>query len=439
MSDTEHPGQGTAGQRPFVFFHIGDLHLTAAAPHEPEALCRRRKRVEADLDAMLADIAALDEHSYDFVYLPGDLAENGLPDEYAVLAAALARQPHVAVRLVPGDHDRALGNVDAFAAFRDGLKGRQRQADPKQNQRVLLALTGNPPAPAVDHIMQFFFREKHRGVTCLFVDMVSAGHGQKGVGLDFRLGEDQFAWLEEKCLKATRHGKPCVVFQHCYPADMRDPDDAAANLAGLYWSTGVRLVEMGHTHYNELAPDGRTLYATARSVGQNEDGPAGFAVAAVDGAAVSWRFKPLQQTWPFALITSPADRRLATEALVIDDGRLTVRAVVFSDEKSLKHPCQCRLDDGPWTDMEPAGASFYEGSVAWAPGARQVSVRARGNNWEFGSDLVDTDTIELAALDLRPAICPKRPGSDEQALKTPWPIRDIRGDQLGPNKQGRKW
>lgn len=439
MSDTEHSDRGTAGKRPFVFFHIGDLHLTAPPLPDSPTLRARQERIVADLDAMLADIASLDEHSYDFVYLPGDLAENGLPGEYSLLAAALARQPHVPIRFVPGDHDRALGNVDAFTAFRAGLTAHQKQGDPKHNQRVLRALTGDPPAPDFERITQFFHREKHQGVTCLFVDMVTAGYGRKGVGLDFRLGEDQFAWLEEKCLKAMQRGKPCVVFQHCYPADMRDPDDAAANLAGLYWSTGVCLVEMGHTHYNELAPDGRTLYATARSVGQNEDGPVGFAVAAVDGAAVSWRFKPLQQTWPFVLITSPADRRLATAAPEVDDGRLTVRASVFSDDRYLHHACQCRVDDGPWTDMWPVGASFHEGSVAWVPGARRVSVRARGNLWHFGSDLVDVDTIEPAGLDFRPATSPKKPGSDEQASKEPWPNHGIRGDQLGPNKQGRKW
>ena len=439
MSDTHHPNRGTAGQRPFVFFHIGDLHLTTPPAANVPTLRARQKRVVDDLDAMLADIAALDARSFDFVYLPGDLAENGLPGEYALLAAALARQPDVPVRFVPGDHDRALGDTDAFADFRAGLTGRHKQGGPKHDRHVLRPLAGDPPAPGTASITQFFFREEHPGVACLFVDMVTAGYGQKGVGLDFRLGEDQFAWLERKCLKAMRHKKPCVVFQHCYPADMRDPDDAAANLAGLYWSSGVRLIEMGHTHYNELAPDGRTLYATARSVGQNEDGPVGFAVAAVDGAAVSWRFKPLQQTWPFVLITSPADRRLATAAAEIDDGRLTVRAFVFSDEGYLDRACQCRVDDGPWTDMWPVGPSFYEGSVAWAPGARRVSVRARGNPWHFGSDLVDVDTVEPAGSDFEPASSPKKPGSDAQASKDPWPNHGIRGDQLGPNKQGRKW
>ena len=40
------------------------------------------------------------------LYRSGDLAENGWACEYAILADALARHPHLPVRLIPGDHDR---------------------------------------------------------------------------------------------------------------------------------------------------------------------------------------------------------------------------------------------------------------------------------------------------------------------------------------------
>jgi hypothetical protein len=69
---------------------------------------------------------------------------------------------------------------------------------------------------------------------------------------------------------------------------------------------------MGHTHYNELANDGCTIFATTRSTGQIEEGPVGFSLMAVDRGVLSWRFKPLDAAWPFVLITSPADRRLIT-------------------------------------------------------------------------------------------------------------------------------
>src|SRR5258707_15224178 len=94
-----------------------------------------------------------------------------------------------------------------------------------------------------------------------------------------------------------------------YSADMRESAEQMRNLYTRHW---VAAVDMGHTHYNELANDGRTIYAATRSTGQIEEGPVGFSVMAVDRGVVSWRFKPLDTAWPFVLITSPADRRLVT-------------------------------------------------------------------------------------------------------------------------------
>ena len=67
----------------------------------------------------------------------------------------------------------------------------------------------------------------------------------------------------------------------------------------------VALVDMGHTHYNELANDGRTIFAATRSTGQIEEGPVGYSVATIDGGVVSWRFKPLDDPFPFVMITAP--------------------------------------------------------------------------------------------------------------------------------------
>lgn len=46
-------------------------------------------------------------------------------------------------------------------------------------------------------------------------------------------------------------------------------------VANLVHRSRVRLVEMDHTHYNELSNDGRIVYAATRSTGQIEEGPVG--------------------------------------------------------------------------------------------------------------------------------------------------------------------
>lgn len=439
MSDTEHPGRGMAGQRPFVFFHIGDLHLTKSQAGDPATVRRRNKRIRLDLKRILHDIAQLDPGCFDFVYLPGDIAQNGLAAEYRILTSLLRQHKTMPLRLIPGDHDRQFGRMVDFAAFRAKLRFPQRQGRPVWN--LLADLPRGPRRrPAMKMVKQYYYAQTYRGVHCLFLDMVSAGFGRKGFGLDFRLGDRQLRWLTDELALVKAAGIPAAVFAHAYPDDIRDAyPTAAQQLAGLFWDAGVRLVEMGHTHYNELGFDGRTVYAAARSVGQNEDGPVGHAVAAIDGDAVSWRFKPLQNTWPFVLITSPADRRLATAPSKVVGGMLLVRAVALADRGRAGLRCDYRVDTGPWRPMVLVdGICTFQSVAPWPAGSRSLSVRARILG-QSGFDAVDVDTIEPAGLTVAVPSFPARPGSDAQAIPGPWPVKGIRGDQLGPNRTGRQW
>ncbi len=408
---------------PFLFLHVGDQHLT-----------RRDAHNHRDLAAIFAQIARLPAGSFDLVYLPGDIAENGQADEYALFAEILDEHAHLPVHLIPGDHDRQYGAMDAFAAF-------QHRATGGRCPPVINALdqppTGPEGRPPLREIPQYYFARDFGAARCLFVDMISAGYGQKGKGLDFRLGPFQKAWLAEEAVRAAREGKTCAVFMHSYPEDLEKKE--AAEIAGLFWSAGVRLVEMGHTHYNELGHDGRTTYAAARSVGQNEDGSVGYAVGAIDGGEVSWRFRALDRTAPFVLITCPVDRRLATRSVHADaNGLLTVRAMVLSDKPP--RLCRCSVDDGPWITMTEAGRpGLYSASVPWPPGSQRLAVEAIHPDWPgYGPDFIDRDVIEPAG-----PVFPKpeksvRPGSDSCSLGA-WLDKGVRGDQLGPNRAGREW
>ncbi|WP_447415084.1 hypothetical protein, partial [Clostridium perfringens] len=83
------------------------------------------------------------------------------------------------------------------------------------------ALFQPPAGPGLDperkRIPQYYFRHDAGPVRCLFLDMISAGYGQKGKGLDFRLGPDQMKWLSDEVVSAGREGKTCAVFLHTYP------------------------------------------------------------------------------------------------------------------------------------------------------------------------------------------------------------------------------
>lgn len=429
--------RATAKHEPFVFLHVGDLHLTKPGAANV-----------VDFRAILDQIAAIAPRDlFDFVYLPGDLAENGWACEYEILADALASHPGLPVRLIPGDHDRQQGTMHDFQAFHAGLEASRGLTPPE------VLMLDQPPVGCPEEswppaeIPHYRSCEDVQGVRCLFLDIVSPGYGRKGIGLDFRLGPDQTLWLGGELARAAEDKVPVAVFMHAYPDDLREPDDRA-DVAGLFWAAGVRLVEMGHTHYNELAHDGRTLYAAARSVGQNEDGSVGYAVSAIDGPVTSWRFKALDRPWPFVLITSPADGRVATRPAtpegtgMVGDGRgnIQVRAVVLSDAPP-KY-VHCRVGTGPWILMARAGGRTYQVWLPWPKDARKIQVEAVHADWRgHGPDLVDTDVIEpVIAFDDPESVAPipDKPGSDAFALGR-WLQKGVRGDQLGPNRAGRKW
>ena len=428
-------GRAAPSGEPFVFLHVGDLHLSGADD-----------RNACDVRAILAQISAIGPGTlFDFVYLPGDLAENGCASEYTVLAKALAAHPGLPVRLIPGDHDRQHGTMHDFQTFHAHVGAKPNPPVPHDLEQPP---TGCPERWPVETIQHYYFAETHSDVLCLFVDMVSPGYGRKSIGLDFRLGFDQTQWLSKALVEAAANGTPCAVFMHAYPDDLRVLEERL-DVAGLIWGTGVRLVEMGHTHYNELAHDGRTLYAAARSVGQNEDGSVGYAVVAIDGPVTSWRFRALDRQWPFVLITSPADRRLATVPHTPElcgmpregSKQVTVRAVVLSDEPP--DYVHCRVDTGPWVTMASAGGRTCEAVLPWLGDGRTIQVEAVHRLWpHHGPDYVDYDVIEpvfaFADPDGPMPPMPQNPGSDVFRIRA-WPHKGVRGDQMGPNRNGRKW
>lgn len=321
------------------WLHIGDLHIT-----EP------RLENHRDLGRIVALANALPPGSLDFAVLPGDNADDGTSEQFALVRDAVTplRLP---LHILPGDHDFKPCSLDAY-------------------QQVL----GAAKLPAAQTV------QNHR---CLFLDVVSIGTG----GPDFRLGKDQLACVEQELDGAKAAGQGAVLCMHTYPADLSED---AERLGALLARPEVLCVDMGHTHYNELANDGGTVFMVTRSTGQIEEGPAGFSVAAVDGGIVSWRFKPLDGAWPFVLITRPADRRLATGSAEAKDGPGLVRAKVLAD----------------------------------APVAR-----------------VEAQADEDVVMPLRPgwdAPPRKADGSDADSVGA-LPERGILATQLGPNRNGKKW
>ena len=103
----------------------------------------------------------------------------------------------------------------------------------------------------------------------------------------FAVSADQLAWAKHELQAATDVGQSKVLLLHCYPSDLKV---GGAKLMEDLRNFDVRLIDMGHTHYNEIANDGRTLYSATRSTGQIEEGPVGYSITNIDCDVVSWRF-----------------------------------------------------------------------------------------------------------------------------------------------------
>ncbi|OXC75804.1 metallophosphoesterase family protein [Caballeronia sordidicola] len=370
---------------PLVWMHIGDLHLTD--PELPNHLALR--------DIILQANAHLARH-IDFAVLPGDNTDDGTAEQYEILRSELD-QLEMPIHIIPGDHDFKSRSLNAF--------------------HEVLGAQQLPNAVTIGDCR------------CLFLDYVAAGTG----GPDFKLGERQLRWLEEELEHASTQGLETAVFAHAYPADLADADEAKVfhKMLGDY---RVMVVDMGHTHYNELANDGTTIYAATRSTGQIEEGPAGFSMLAIDGDVVSWRFKTLDQPWPVAMITSPADRRLVTRPHSLNhipSGRTMVHAKAWSAEGIAL--VECRIGDTEWQLMGlDALTQSWTLGCAIPEGSFKILVRATDLR---GSSDIDSVDVVTTSDDLQQR-CAN--GSDDDAVGA-WEEKHIVGTQLGPNRNGRKW
>ncbi|MBB5345092.1 metallophosphoesterase family protein [Tunturibacter empetritectus] len=365
------------------WIHIGDLHMTKAGEQN-----------HLDLVSIVEEINRAFTGSLAFVYIPGDVADDGSVTEYRVVREALDRL-QVPWCSIIGDHDVHEKSFTNYLAF-------------------------------MAHAKHYSFQVGSvRFVALNAFDIPDPG--------SFCLLDEQLDWLEEDLRQAEQEKQSIVLLLHCYPTDLKQGGD---RLRRLVERPSVRLIDMGHTHYNELANDGRTLYTATRSTGQIEEGPVGFSVTNIDGQVISWKFLALNEL-PSVVITSPADERFITDAAmkghIADDGVL-IRAKAWGK-----------------TEIKNAVATL-EGQLV------QLSQIAESNVWQgelHRSSLPDgvcsltvsvedahgqtaEDSIRLV-LGASAYNSPSRSERDQDNAVAAWPERGLLATQLGPNKNGRKW
>jgi Icc protein len=354
------------------WIHFGDLHISG-----------REEQNYADFLTLIDEANRHMNGSADFALLPGDNADDGEEDEYRLVRDAVA-QCRFPVHAITGDHDMAAGSLDLFRRY----------------------LSAEP--------YKSFMLGAYR-----FVFLNSVAKWRPPV---FGLGGAQMEWLK------THLGSQAVVFMHAYPSEHGGD---AAELRELFRERLVLLVEMGHTHYNELANDGRTIYAATRSTGQIEEGPAGFSITTLDDGVVSWKFKPMGK-WPLAMVTSPADWRLIVNPASptqLVRGRIEVRARVWGEaveEVELGAAPMKALGGGMWSAVWDA--------EEYPDGRHELTVTARTSDGRIGGDTIQVLVNKAGEYD-----APIRSAVDYENALGAWPEKHILGTQLGPNENGHGW
>lgn len=248
----------------------------------------------------------------------------------------------------------------------------------------------------------------------------------------FAMLSQQMQWLEGQLENASARGQGKILLLHCYPSDLKAGSEELRDLVRKY---NVQLIDMGHTHYNEIANDGRTLYTATRSTGQIEEGPVGFSVTNIDGGFVSWRFFELGDL-PAVMITSPSDERLMTDSSLVHrparDG-LRVRAKVWSNTEIQR--VHATFAEQNLELQRITGSQVWEGILPANHLSGVYSLRVHAEDAD-GRAAEDAIRVPVGAAVMLPR---KRFDRDQDNALAAWPEHGLLGTQLGPNKNGRKW
>jgi 3',5'-cyclic-AMP phosphodiesterase len=357
------------------WIHLGDLHMT---PGEQNHL---------DLAEIVNEVNRTFAGSVSFVFLPGDVADDGSRAAYAVVRGELDRLK-VPWCAIVGDHDV---QENSFANFLESMSERTHYAFTVGSARFVAMNAFDVPHPG-----------------------------------SFAVSDEQLAWVKRELQIATNAGQTKVLLLHCYPSDLKV---GGGELIEVIRNFDVPLIEMGHTHYNEIANDGRTLYSATRSTGQIEEGPVGYSVTNIDGDVVSWRFVELAKL-PVVMITSPSDERLLTMSSETLQGNLQIRAKFWGEAEAVRTTAHLGGHDIPMKRVE--NSQVWEANVS----APQEGVYSLGVSVVDARGKIATDEIRLVIGDREER---ERVERDQDNALEAWPEHGLLGTQLGPNKNGKKW
>jgi 3',5'-cyclic-AMP phosphodiesterase len=206
------------------------------------------------------------------------------------------------------------------------------------------------------------------------------------------ISAEQIGWFERELDEAGARGERVVIFQHNYPYQIWE-DFAGPGIDDWRRSVQSRRVEAiicGHTHYWQVANDGRNALMAVRSIGDPEGGPAGYAIIYCRGEDLAAAYRSVNDHGPVVLVTHPRDQILATGPRHVVSGPDRVIARVWSSSRVWA--VRYRIDLGPWAGLEASDDGHWRGplpSDRLTKGTHALEVVAVAADGTEGSQRID--------------------------------------------------
>ena len=212
--------------------------------------------------------------------------------------------------------------------------------------------------------------------------------------MEFRplgLSNEQVIWFRYEVDAALARGERVVVFQHHYPFKVFEhfAGPGIDEWRNVMQTRPITALFTGHTHYGQMANDGRNVYIVTRSIGDPEGGAAGYSVVHLDGEDLAVTYRTCEAKGPIALITHPRRLILATKPEHIVTGPDECRARAWSSVPITS--AQARIDQESWTDMKHTDEMTWSLPIdgeALEKGEHTLEVRLVDENKDQSTDRI---------------------------------------------------
>ena len=166
------------------------------------------------------------------------------------------------------------------------------------------------------------------------------------------ISREQVDWFRSEVDAAIAEGQRVIIFQHNYPYQVWENFEGPGidEWRAIVQTRRIAAIVCGHTHYWQLANDGRNIAVATRSIGDPEGGPPGYTLACFHGDDLAVAYRSVEDSGPIAMITHPRESILATAPTHVVKGPDQIRVRTWT-EATVK-AVRSRVDGGPWTTLE---------------------------------------------------------------------------------------